>query len=119
MTTAGQLRERITFSRRADLSDSSPPGDGYGNFDGDWQDQFTVWARCAPARGAESIQAARLAGRQPVVITVWSSSDTRQVRPEWRATDARSGTIYNVRSIANPDERRQFLDMECDAGVAV
>lgn len=114
MTTIGQLRERVAFEYRATVDD------GLGNEEaGDWTPGFTVAARIAPARGAESIQAARLAGKQPVLITVRSSTQTREVGLSWRARDVRKGTLYNIRSIVNPDEQNKYLDMECDAGVAV
>lgn len=114
MTVAGDLRERVAFEFRP-MSD-----DGFGNEEaGAWSVACTVAARIKPARGAESIQAARLAGRQPVVITVRSSTQTRAVNQSWRVRDVRKGTIYNIRSIVNPDEHRAFLDMECEAGVAV
>lgn len=114
--SAGELRERVRFEARGLVDD------GFGNeVSGDWANALgtTVFsARITPSRGAESIQAARLAGKQPVVITVRSSQQTRQVTVDWRVVDARSGTIYNIRSIVNPDERDVFLDMECDSGVA-
>jgi SPP1 family predicted phage head-tail adaptor len=110
--SAGELRERVTFQQRSYQSD------GYGNSEGDFGDAFTVAARIKPARGAESIQAARLAGREPVVITVRYSSDTAEIRTEWRAYDARSQKYYNIRSIVNPDEHKAYLDLECDGGVA-
>jgi SPP1 family predicted phage head-tail adaptor len=111
-TTAGGLREIVAFDQRALQSD------GYGNSQADWVERFRAAARIKPARGGETIQAARLAGSQPVVITVRSSSNMRMVKSEWRARDVRSGTIYNIRSIVNPDEKDKFIDMECDAGVA-
>lgn len=119
---AGALRELVTFEYRASVDD------GYGNVSGAWTPAFpddasppvnkTFFARIKPLRGGETVQAARLAGKQPVVVTVRSSSQSRQVRVEWRLIDARLGTIYNVRSIVNPDEKGAFLDMECEAGVA-
>lgn len=118
MAPAGSYRERVAFDQREDLSDSSPAVD-YGNTQGDWQEQFVVAARIEPLRGAESVQASRLAGKQPVKITVRVSSDTRLITTDWRARDVRSGTIYNIRSKVNPDERKVDFDLECEAGVAV
>lgn len=51
--SAGELRERIRFESRLDLSQSSPPGDGYGNTQGDFVARFTVWAAFIPIRGNE------------------------------------------------------------------
>lgn len=110
---AGELRERVAFERRA-VAD-----DGFGNETaGEFGEAFRVAARIKPARGGETVQAARLAGRQPVVVTVRCSSDTRRVTTDWRVRDVRAGVIYNIRSIVNPDERGAYFDMECEAGVA-
>lgn len=93
--------------------------DDYGNENGAWDEQLVVWARVRPLIGGENVQAARLAGTQPVVITVHSSSQTRQIEPEWRGRNARTGTIYNIRSIANNDEQNAYLDITATAGQAV
>jgi head-tail adaptor len=111
----GELRERVAFEFRAPDTD-----DGFGNtISGDWTIGATVAARIKPLRGSESVQAARLAGRQPTLITVRRSAATAQITTDWRARDVRSGALYNVRSVVNPDEHDRFLDLECDVGVAV
>lgn len=111
---AGPLRERIAFEAREQIDD------GYGNVvSGDWTLLTTVAARVEPLRGAETVQAMRLAGRQPVKITVRRSSLTMQIAPDFRARDVRSGALYNVRSVMNPDEKNRYLEMECELGVAV
>ena len=93
--------------------------DGYGNEQAaTWTQAFIVAARIKPARGAESVQAARLAGKQPVVITVRVSDNTKLITTDWRARNVRSGEVYNIRSKVNPDERSAFFDLECEAGVA-
>jgi SPP1 family predicted phage head-tail adaptor len=119
MDGAGALRERVSFDRREDLSGDSPPGDAYGNVEGNWQEQFTVAARIIPRLGGEEVMAARLAGRQPYTIRVRSSSDTRRISTDWRARNARDGIVYNIRAVSNVDERNVFLDLLCEAGVAV
>jgi len=112
MRGAGALRERLTFQARGSSSD-----DGYGNVEADWADQFTVWARMQPLKGSEPVIAQRLAGVQPMAIQVRSSADTRQVTAGWRAVHDRTATIYNIRSVANFDERDRYLDLIADAGV--
>lgn len=114
MAAAGRYRERVAFSYRAAAVD-----DGYGNEQGVWTEPFSVAARIAPLRGGESIQAARLAGRNPVLITVRVSTNTKLITTDWRARDVKSGAIYNIRSKVNPDERRVDFEMECELGVAV
>lgn len=111
--SAGELRERVAFEQRAVVDD------GYGNDTaGEFAEAFRVAARIKPARGGETIQAERLAGRQPVVITVRCSNATRRVTTDWRVRDVRKDVVYNIRSIANPDERGAYFDMECEAGVS-
>jgi head-tail adaptor len=116
---AGDLRERVTFQRRGELSD------GFGNEQaGAWMDQFTVAARVQPRLGGEEVIAARLAGTQPLIITVRSSSDTKQVTSAWRAYDARAGLtadgeplrLFNIRSFANVDERGAYIDFLVQEG---
>lgn len=113
MTRAGDLRERIIFEKRETGED-----DGYGNVEDQWKIQFVVWANVAPKFGGEAVQAARLSGIQPYNITVRSSSDTRLIAVEWRARHERDGTIYNIRSITNPDQKNQYLELTTDTGVA-
>lgn len=109
---AGKLRERVTFSQRAVTSD------GYGNASGDWADEFTVSARIRPRLGGEEVMASRLQGRNLATITVRYSTDTAEITTDWRAVDARTGDIWNIRSIENPDERKRYLDLLCEKGVA-
>lgn len=111
--SAGELRERVAFEYRAAVDD------GYGNeVSGDWTLGFRCAARIKPLRGGESVQAARLAGKQPVAITVRVSSNTRAVTTDWRVRDTRTDEVYNIRSKVNPDEKRAYFEMECDSGVA-
>lgn len=115
MTVAGQLNRRLTFQARAAI----PSGDGAGNYEGDWADQFTVSARVLPRFGGETVLASRLTGTQPVTITVRSSSDTRRITADWRAIDAREGTVYAITSPAmDPAEDGAFLEMMATTGRA-
>lgn len=108
---AGELRERVTFEKRASADD------GYGNTQGAWAAQFSVSARIRMLRGTETVMAQRLSGVQPVVVTVYSETRTRALTPDWRLVDARVGTVYNIRTVT-PDERKVFIDLLCDSGVA-
>ena len=111
--SAGDLRERIAFEKREAGED-----DGYGNTEATWKVQFIVWAQVIPRLGGETVLAARLSGTQPYTIRIRSSSSTRLITPEWRARHERDGTIYNIRSIANPDMKDRYLDLLVDTGVA-
>ena len=111
--SASELRERLTFAQRALQSD------GFGNNGavGDFADEFTVAARVAPRLGGEEVFAARLTGRNPAMITVRYSSDTAKITTDWRATNARSGEVWNIRS-AIATERKDFIEMLAEKGVA-
>jgi len=110
----GDLRERVTFQRRATVDD------GYGNeVAGPWVDQFTVAALVASAPGREEVLAQRLQGVRPIEITVRRSSQTAQVQPDWRAVNARNTTeIYNIRDVRDPTGQRAWLILTCTLGAA-
>lgn len=110
---AGALSERVTFSKRIETDD------GLGNVESDWVDQFNEPTRLRPKLGSEPVIAARQAGVQPLLLVVRSSARTRSVTPAWRAVNARTGAIYNIRTVANPDERNTWLEMLVQEGVAV
>jgi head-tail adaptor len=109
---AGKLRESVTFSKRSDSDD------GFGNLEAGWGSEFSVAARIAPLRGGEDVMASRLTGKQPVLVTVRRCRATLEVTPDWRLTDARTGTVYNIRT-ASPSEDKTVIDMICETGVAV
>lgn len=108
------LRERVTFAKR-----SATP-DAYGNpVSGPFVDQFTVYARITATRGGEDVLAERLGGRQPFVIVVRQSENTRLIGTEWRAVDAnKPPRIFNIRSVTN-DERNRQIELLCELGVAI
>ena len=114
---AGALRYRLKFSERNDVSDE------YGNPATGWIDRFTVAANITARLGGETVEAARLAGRQPVILTVRRTSDTRQITTEWKATEVETGTEFNIRTAVDPDigttNHGMYIDMLAETGVAV
>lgn len=114
---AGQLRERVRFERRGTSAD-----DGYGNEIAAWATLDTVAAQIRPMGGSESVISAKLEGRSPVEIVVrWSAalgSGADKLTTDDRVVDARAGTVFNIRAIENRDQRRKYLTITCDAGVA-
>ncbi|RJP54316.1 MAG: head-tail adaptor protein [Anaerolineaceae bacterium] len=113
MPTAGELDCRFTFQKR-----QTTAGDGYGNFQADWQTQFTVWTKRIFVRGGEQVIAARLEGRQPGVLTVRASPDTRLISTDWRAVNAEDATeIWNIRSV-QPGVDRDEIEFLVERGVA-
>lgn len=114
---AGELRQRVEFARPDQVEDE------YGNVSTGWQTMFTVAANITPRLGGETIEAARLAGRQPVIIRVRQSTDTQQIRTDWRATNTQNGIAYNIRTAVDPNEgdveHGKWIDMLAEAGVAI
>lgn len=113
---AGPLRERLTFQARS-LAD-----DGFGNeiASGEWEDQFTRSANLRPLRGTETVMAARLEGRQPYILTVRQSIDTRRIAIGWQIVDARdSERVFAVSAPpSDPDGKRAWLEMIVTEGQA-
>lgn len=111
---ARDFRERVRFERRRENGD-----DGYGNVQYEWQPVAgPMAARIKPARGAEQVLADRLSGVEVFEIIVRSFAATRALTTEDRCVNQRSGTIYNIRSITNPDEQNEFLLLLAQSGVA-
>lgn len=110
MPGAGDLRERIAFDKRADADD------GFGNAQGPWQEQFTVWAHVAYRRGSEPVIARRLVGVQPVAITVRATPQTRTISAEWRARNTRTGETYAIKSPPAESRDRAFLELMAETG---
>lgn len=111
-TASGHLKHSITLQKQTVIDD------GYGNRRGTFANQFTVKARIEPRLGGESVLAARLTGKNLANITVRSSTNTRMIEPEWRVVDTRTGDFWNIRSVIDPDDRRMFVEMLCEQGVA-
>lgn len=111
---AGQLRDRIEFQAREAIDD------GMGNIvSGDWKVQFTRSANLRYRAGGEVFQETRLAGQQPLTITVRQTPDTRQITTEWRCRDVRRDVLFNIASPAmDPDGTRAWLEFMATAGVA-
>ncbi|RUX81401.1 head-tail adaptor protein [Mesorhizobium sp. M7A.F.Ca.CA.004.11.2.1] len=120
-TTTGQLRENIAFDSRGPYS-----GPDDGNTEGPFEERFIVSARRQYLRGTETVMAARLEGRQPVLLTVRANSLSKQITTDWQARDVRSGAwvgtkwtgiTYAIKAI-NPTEDRAWIDILVESGVA-
>lgn len=116
MRGAGMLRHRLNFQSKGALNDElgNPVPGGSA-----WTTRFSVRAGMVPKIGGEAVIAGRLQGRQPYIVTVRSSGQTRQIKPDWRAVDANDTTrVFAVRSLADPDGKRQWLEILVEEGVA-
>lgn len=107
----------LTFKVALDAPTQTPNGQG-GMLQG-WAEQFTCAAHIRFLRGSETVIAARLAGRQPVVMTVRNCAAARAVTVDWRIRDLRSGLEYNVRTAPVPSQDRAWLEITAESGVPV
>jgi len=112
MTGAGDLREVIDMQAR-EIGD-----DGYGNpVVGPFETVFSAPARVQILRGTETVMAGRLAGKQTIALTMRWQPEFATVTTEWRAVNGRTGDEFNIRSV-EPDERKAFVNVLCEKGVA-
>jgi head-tail adaptor len=84
-----------------------------------WFSQYRCAAHVRFLRGTETVIASRLAGRQPVVITVRNCAAARAVTVDWRIRDMRSALIFNVRVAPVPSQDRAWLEIMAESGVPV
>lgn len=89
--------------------------DGYGGAVQGWGEVFRARASLRFLRGGETVQAARLQGRQPVVVTIRASGAAAQITPGWRMRD-RAETVFNIRSVVRTDDR-MFYELTAESGV--
>lgn len=111
MTDAPSLYYMVHCQKRTEIDD------GYGNTVSDFATQFTVRASYRHLRGGETVIASRLENKHPIIITVRSSSQTRQITSAWRLVDARDGTEWAVRDVTQ-ETGRQWIALLCESGVA-
>lgn len=112
MLSGGQLTQRVTFRRQAIRT-----ADGGGGAAVTWAGLCTVWGRVRYEKGRERLEHDRVAAAMAGILTVRSSSETRAV------TTADIVMIddepHAIRSIADPDGRREQIEMVVEKGVAL
>jgi len=99
---AGTLNKRARFESQVSVSD------GAGGSTVSWQEYVTVWAQLSPERAREKIQQGRIADNQAGVLRVRSSTATRLIDGKYRVV--LDGTVYNIKSHSNPDQRNDMLE---------
>jgi len=110
--TASDLRDRVSLEKREEIDD------GYGGVVGQWVTQFERNACILLSKGGETVIAARLQSVQPALIIVRYDAETAAITAAWRLIEARSGTVYNIRTVADMERRGRFITMLCESGVA-
>ena len=112
---SGDLYHRVAFD--PPLDDPDP----HGGTETSWDTAAAVEARAnfRYLRGGETVQAARLQGRQPMVVTIRNSFAAQSITPDWRMRDLGSATVYNIRTGPVPSDDRRWLEFTVESGVAV
>lgn len=112
MPGAGDLRDRVRFEQKAE--------DNRGDRVGAWEPlpsaapDGAVAAGIRYLRGSEPVVAARLQGKQPAVVTVRASSHTRQITAAFRAVNARTGKVFDIKAVT-PTDDRAWIDFLTEA----
>jgi SPP1 family predicted phage head-tail adaptor len=107
----GQFREKVRIDRPSNVSD------GMGGFTPGWTSVAAgLPARISPTKGGEDVRAQRLSGVSTYDVWVRFSSVLASVGANCRVVDERSGRTFNVRWVANLDERDRFLTLTVEAG---
>ena len=85
-----------------------------GGTQDEWIEQFVEWADVKHLRGGESVMQARLASRNPAIITIRNSARARQITSEWQV-DLRDRTgirkTYQIKEDPRSTEASGFLEM--------
>ncbi|MGN6208833.1 phage head completion protein [Asticcacaulis sp.] len=114
--TAGDLRWRVRFDRRATDSANTD-----GNPQGDWKPLIASRrAKLLPTRGGEITIGDRLAGRSSFDLWVRADSETRLIRPSDRVIDITSDDctrhrVFDIRFAEVMDERGMWILMQLEA----
>ena len=110
--TSSLLRHRLT------LQEEVQTGDDAGGYVRSWEDVTDVWAQIIPAkssslRGAENLFAAQLQASTSHLITLRYRNDiTASHRLIFESR------VFNIRAIADPDGKRERLELLVEEGVA-
>jgi head-tail adaptor len=113
MARAGSLRDSVRFERRG------PAGNVGGVVKASWSPLCGPFrAEIKPLRGGETIQAARMAGRDQVLMSLHGCRALAEVTSDDRVVDARDPTrTWNiVAPPTNPDGRGQWIEITAERG---
>lgn len=114
----GALRQRVWFERKEQF-DPNGPGDGAGNYEGDWKKLCAARpASLLPTRGGEQVIAGRLQGTSLFDLWVQSDEDTVKVRAGDRVVDAENpDRQFAVRWAQDMAGRNRWILMQLEQGV--
>jgi head-tail adaptor len=111
-TGAGLLEQRVAFDKREEHEDP------YGNMVADWVEQFQARAAFIFLRGSETVMAARLESREPMLVRIRNSANARLIGTDWQLRDLHGGDkAYNINDITW-DNNRAVIDLVVTGGGA-
>lgn len=100
----GNLRERV------ELQEKTVEQNEFGEEIVTYETIETVWARVEPLKGQERFEAQQVTAKLSVRIYVRHRTDLSvQDRVVW------DGKEFNILAMLNADERRRFLQLDCEA----
>ena len=107
---AGKLRSRIRLEKRSDAVQ-----DGYGNSDnaGEWETVTEVAASILPLKGNEKNIADHQESQVRHKIKIRGGKLVKDVTGGWRAVNARTGEVFNIKYPANHDMRNRYIFLYC------
>ena len=109
---SGQLTYRMAFDAPIETDN------GQGGMVLGWDEALhECAAHVRYLRGGETVIAARLAGRQPVVVTIRNCAAARAIRHDWRMRDLRGDAIYALTTDPVPSDDRAWLEITAVIGV--
>lgn len=112
---AGDLYRSVVFEAPTNAPD------GHGGTEVGWDATGGIRERAhfKFLRGGETVQAARLSGRQPVVVTVRNHPSILAINAGWRMRDLETGKSYNVRTDPVRTDDRVWAEILVEGGVAI
>lgn len=113
MTQAGQFNKNVTFQRVTRTSDG---GGGYADAWNAVSGLTDVPAQFMPERGRERVEAGRLEAALGGVLRVRAFTESLTITEDDRVLI--DDVAFQIRSVANPDQRNKTLEMTVEKGVA-
>lgn len=105
---AGPLRERCAIQAE------STSDDGMGGQTLSWSTSATVWARVTPIGGREQVQAQQVQDSVTHRVTIrYRPGLNAGMRLLWGSKP------LNIRAVTNPDEKKKYLELLTEEGVAI
>ena len=107
------LHEKLAFDEPTSTDDD------FGGKESGWTEIHTCRGSVRYLRGGEVVQAARLEGRQPVVLKIRKCASALVIGPAYRARDVVLGLDYNIKSGGVETKDRKYLEFTAESGVAI